>query len=55
MSLSDGYERILSSEISRQRATVMERVFGTNKKYYGLGKIRVKGDKREKLIIFLES
>lgn len=44
-------EKILSSEISIQRATVMEGVFGTNKDYYGLRKIRVKGEKREKLMI----
>ncbi|MBW3469038.1 DDE transposase, partial [Arthrospiribacter ruber] len=42
----------LSSEISKQRATVMEGVFGTNKNFYGLGKIKVKGEKREKLMIF---
>lgn len=45
-------EKVLSSEISRQRATVMEGVFGTNKNHYGLGKIKVKGEKREKLMIF---
>jgi transposase, IS5 family len=31
-------EKILSSEISKQRATVMEGVFGTNKDFYGLRK-----------------
>jgi hypothetical protein len=45
-------EKVLSSEISKQRATVMEGVFGTNKNFYGLGKIKVKGEKREKLMIF---
>jgi transposase, IS5 family len=30
----------------------MEGVFGTNKDFYGLRKIRVKGEKREKLMIF---
>ncbi len=45
-------EKILGSEISRQRATVMEGVFGTHKEHYGLRKIRVKGEKREKLMIF---
>lgn len=45
-------EKTLSSEISKQRATVMEGVFGTNKNFYGLGKIKVKGEKREKLMIF---
>ena len=45
-------EKVLSSEISKQRATVMEGVFGTNKDFYGLRKIRVKGEKREKLMIF---
>ena len=44
-------EKILSSEISRQRATVMEGVFGAHKEFYGLKKIRVKGEKREKLMI----
>lgn len=44
-------EKILSSEISTQRATVMEGVFGTHKEFYGLKKIRVKGAKREKLMI----
>lgn len=48
----DRAEKILSSEISKQRATVMEGVFGTNKEFYGLRKIRVKGDKREKFAIF---
>lgn len=48
----DKSEKILSSEISRQRATVMEGVFGTHKEHYGLRKIRVKGEKREKLMIF---
>jgi transposase, IS5 family len=45
-------EKVLSSEISKQRATVMEGVFGTNKDFYGLRRIRVKGEKREKLMIF---
>jgi transposase, IS5 family len=40
-------EKVLSSEISKQRATVMEGVFGTNKDFYGLRRIRV-----EKLMIF---
>ena len=44
-------ERILSSEIARQRATVMEGVFGTHKDHYGLRKIKVKGEKREKLMV----
>ena len=44
-------EQILSGEISRQRATVMEGVFGTHKDFYGLRKIRVKGEKREKLMV----
>lgn len=29
----------------------MEGVFGTHKGYYGLRKIRVKGEKREKLMV----
>ncbi|MCH7410106.1 transposase [Belliella sp. DSM 111904] len=45
-------EKVLSSEISKQRATVMEGVFGVNKEFYGLRKIRVKGAKREKFMIF---
>lgn len=44
-------EKILSSEISMQISTVMEGVFATNKDYYGLRKIRVKGENREKLMI----
>lgn len=44
-------EQILSGEIARQRATVMEGVFGTHKDYYGLRKIRVRGEKREKLMV----
>src|SRR5690606_393767 len=44
-------EQILSGEIARQRATVMEGVFGTHKDHYGLRKIKVKGEKREKLMI----
>lgn len=45
-------EQTLRSELSKQRATVMEGVFGTQKNFYGLGKIKVKGEKREKLMIF---
>jgi IS5 family transposase len=48
----DKAEKILSSEISKQRATVMGGVFGTNNEFYGLKKIRVKGEKREKFAIF---
>lgn len=44
-------EKILSSEISRQRATVMEGAFGTHKDYYGLRKIKVKGERREKFAV----
>lgn len=44
-------EKILSSEISKQRATVMEGAFGTHKDYYGLRKIKVKGEKREKFVV----
>ncbi len=47
-------ESILSGEISRQRATVMEGAFGTHKDFYGLRKIRVKGDKREKLAVLFD-
>lgn len=32
----------------------MEGVFGTNKDFYGLRKIRVKGEKRQKMMIFFE-
>lgn len=46
-----GPEQILSGEIARQRATVMEGVFGTHKEHYGLRKIKVKGEKREKLMV----
>ncbi|MEX0882194.1 MAG: transposase [Cyclobacteriaceae bacterium] len=45
-------EKLLSNEISRQRATVMEGVFGDHKNHYGLRKIRVKGEKKEKLMVF---
>jgi hypothetical protein len=44
-------EQVLSSEIAKQRATVMEGVFGTHKDHYGLRKIKVKGEKREKLMV----
>ncbi|SIS60963.1 hypothetical protein [Belliella pelovolcani] len=43
----------MSLEISKQKATVMEGVFGTNKDFYGLRKIKVKEEKREKQMIFL--
>src|SRR5690606_6161621 len=46
-----GAAQVLAGEISRQRATVMEGVFGTHKDFYGLRKIRVKGEKREKLMV----
>ena len=45
-------EKILRGEISRQRSTVMEGVFGDHKNHYGLRKIRVKGEKKEKLMVF---
>lgn len=45
-------EKMLSNEISRQRATVMEGVFGDHKNHYGLRKIRVRGEKKEKLMVF---
>lgn len=44
-------EKILSSEISKQRATVTEGIFGTHKDHYGLRKIKVRGEKREKLMV----
>ncbi|MDN3671348.1 hypothetical protein QWY93_18955 [Echinicola jeungdonensis] len=44
-------EKILSAEVSKQRATAMEGAFGNHKNHYGLVKIRVKGDKREKLAV----
>ncbi|WP_154859474.1 transposase [Cyclobacterium xiamenense] len=44
-------EKILSSEISKQRATVREGVFGTHKEHYGLKKIKVRGEKREMLMV----
>ncbi|WP_460518139.1 transposase family protein, partial [Cyclobacterium sediminis] len=44
-------EKILSSEISKQRATVMEGIFGTHKDHYGLRKIKVRGEKREMLMV----
>jgi len=44
----DKAEKILSSEIAKQRATVLERVLGTNNEFYGLRKIRVGGEKRER-------
>jgi len=46
-----GAEKVLAGEIARQRATVMEGVFGTHKDHYGLRKIKVKGEKREKLMV----
>lgn len=44
-------EKILSSEISKRRATVMEGIFGTHKDHYGLRKIKVRGEKREMLMV----
>lgn len=44
-------EKMLSAEVSKQRATAMEGAFGNHKNHYGLVKIRVKGDKREKLAV----
>ncbi|MDN3671430.1 hypothetical protein QWY93_19445 [Echinicola jeungdonensis] len=35
-------EKILSAEVSKQRATAMEGAFGNHKNHYGLVKIRVK-------------
>src|SRR5690554_6261874 len=46
-----GAEKVLAGEIARQRATVMEGVFGTHKDHYELRKIKVKGEKREKLMV----
>ncbi|MEQ8908947.1 MAG: transposase [Vicingaceae bacterium] len=45
-------EHQLSSLIANQRATVMEGSFGTHKTAYGLTKVKVKGEKREKLYVF---
>lgn len=45
-------EEKLSSLIGSQRATVMEGAFGNHKQHYGLRKIKVKGEKREKLFAF---
>lgn len=42
----------LKKLLSNQRATVMEGSFGTHKTAYGIGKIKVKGQKREKLHVF---
>lgn len=44
-------ESKLSSLISKQRATVMEGSFGDHKNHYGINKIKVKGEKREKLMV----
>ena len=46
-----GAEKVLAGEIARQRATVMEGVFGTHKDHYGLRKIKVRGEGREKLMV----
>lgn len=45
-------EKKLSSIIASQRATVMEGSFGTHKEHYGTRKIKVKGEKREKMVVF---
>ena len=45
-------ERKLRSLISAQRATVMEGSFGDHKLHYGAAKVKVRGEKREKLWIF---
>lgn len=44
-------ENKLSSIISTQRATVMEGSFGNHKTHYGINKVKVKGEKREKLMV----
>lgn len=45
-------EEKLSSLIGSLRATVMEGCFGDHKEHYGLKKIKVKGENREKLFVF---
>lgn len=45
-------EKKLSSIIASRRATVMEGSFGTHKEHYGTRKIKVRGEKREKLVVF---
>lgn len=44
-------ESKLSGLISKQRSTVMEGSFGDHKNHYGINKIKVKGEKREKLMV----
>lgn len=45
-------EKKLSELIAHQRATVLEGSFGDHKEHYGARKIKVKGEKREKLFVF---
>ena len=42
----------LSGLIANQRATVMEGSFGDHKTHYGTNRIKVKGEKNERLFVF---
>lgn len=45
------HRRILRSELGRERATMLERNFGTQKQHYSLVKVKVKNKKTEILWI----
>ena len=45
-------QKILNKELRKQRATVMEGSFGTEKEHYGLKKIKARTQKNEELCIF---
>ena len=45
-------QKVLLAELRKERATVMEGSFGTEKEYYGLKKIKARTQKNEELWIF---
>jgi len=46
------HQKVLNAELRKERATVMEGSFGTEKEHYGLSKIRARTQKNEELWIF---
>ena len=47
-----GQQKVLNAQLRKQRATVMEGSFGTEKEYYGLTKIKARTQKNEELCVF---
>lgn len=47
-----GQQKVLNTQLRKQRATVMEGSFGTEKEHYGLTKIKARTQKNEELWIF---